>query len=82
MMTFLPHPKNAGSKRDFLVLLNALVGVHKRVKNLLTRIGIQYSTFCDRFLLIFILFENYDFQINAKITDTDLFNPIIYYIIF
>ena len=47
-----------GSKHDFFALLNVLVGVHEKVENLLTRIGIRDLTFCDHF------FRNifFDFQ--------------------
>ena len=62
MLHFYPTLKNGGAKHDFFVLLNAPVGVHERPKNLLTRIGIRDSTFCDnvfhnflRFLKIMIL---------------------------
>ncbi len=45
--------------------LNVLVGVHERVENLLTRIGVREFLFCDSFLLIlkisrkFIFFRKY-----------------------
>ena len=51
-ITILPDPKNRWSKHDFFALLNVPVGVHERVENLLTRIGIHDLSFCDRFLLI------------------------------
>ena len=51
----LHNPKNGGSKHDFLVLLNVLVGVHERVKNLLTRIGIRDSS------LLIEYFNNFKF---------------------
>ena len=53
MLHFYPTLKNGGSKHDFFALLNVLVGVHESVENLLTRICIRDSTFCDEFLQIF-----------------------------
>ena len=50
MMHFYPTPKMGGTKHDFLVTLNVPVGVHVRVKNLLTRIGIRDLLFCNMFL--------------------------------
>ena len=47
ILHFYPIPKNGGSKHDFLVLLNAPVGVHERVENLLTRIGVRDLSFWD-----------------------------------
>ena len=61
ILHFYPIPKNGGSKHDFLMTLNALVGVHERVKNLLTRIGVHDLTFCDRFLLILELLKTLHF---------------------
>ena len=52
ILDFYPTLKNGGPKHDFFVTLNAPVGVHERVENLLTRIGIRDLSFCDRFLLI------------------------------
>ena len=46
MLHFYPTLKNGGSKHDFFVTLNAPGGVHERVENLLTRIGVrEFSIF-------------------------------------
>ena len=63
ILQFYPTLKNGWSKHDFFVTLNAPVGVHEKVENLLTRIGIRDLTFCDEFFLIllflvFKIFEN------------------------
>ena len=50
ILYFYPTPKNGWLKHDFLVTLNVLVGVHEKVENLLTRIGIRDLTFWDEFL--------------------------------
>ena len=47
ILHFYPTLKNGGPKHDFFVLLNALVGVHGMVKNLLRRIGVRDLSFCD-----------------------------------
>jgi len=47
MVHFYPTPKNRWLNHDFFVLLNAPVGVHERLENLLTRIGIRDLPFCD-----------------------------------
>ena len=49
ILHFYSTLKNGWSKHDFFVLMNALEGVHERAKNLLTRIGIRDSPFCDEF---------------------------------
>ena len=55
---FYPTPKKwGGLNHDFFGLLNVLVGVHESVENLLTRICIRDSTFCDEFLQIFRVFR-------------------------
>ena len=53
---FYPTPKNEWSKHDFFVLLNAPVGVHERVKNLLNRIGVRDLLFCD------YIFHDFEFR--------------------
>ena len=55
ILHFYPTLKNGGSKHDFFVLLNAPVGVHERVENLLTRIGVRVLLFCDH------IFHNFRF---------------------
>ena len=52
----LPDPENGWSKHDFLVALNVPRGVHKKTKNLLTRIGIHDLLFCDNFFHDFLEF--------------------------
>ena len=53
MLHFYSTPKNGWLKHDFFMTLNAPVGVHERVENLLRRIGIRDSSFCD------IIFHNF-----------------------
>ena len=60
ILHFYPTLKNGGPKHDFFVLLNAPVGVHERVENLLTRIDIRdleflNVLFIDFFLNLYIL---------------------------
>jgi len=60
ILHFYPTLKNGGQKHDFFVLLNAPVGVHERVENLLTRIDIRdleflNVLFIDFFLNLYIL---------------------------
>ena len=49
MLHFYLTLKNGGPKHDFFVLLNEPAGVHERVENLLTRIGIHDLIFCEEF---------------------------------
>ena len=62
ILHFYPTPKKWGPKNDFFVLLNAPVGVHERVENLLRRIGIRDSSFCDNLIKIRINDYTYNFS--------------------
>ena len=66
ILHFYPTLKNGGPKHDFFVLMNVPAGVHERVKNLLTRIGIRDLTICDRFLLIFRFARKFPFLENVR----------------
>ena len=55
ILHFYPTMKNGDSKHDFFVLLNAPVGVHEKVENLLTRIGIRDLAFWDDFFYNFFI---------------------------
>jgi len=48
-------PKNGQSKYDFFVCLNAPVGVHERVENLLNCIGVRVLLFCDHIFHDFVI---------------------------
>ena len=54
ILHFYPTSKNGWLKHDFLVTLNVLVGVHERVENLLTRVGIRDLTFWGSLFCNFI----------------------------
>ena len=56
ILHFYPTLKNGGSKHDFFVVLNAPVGVHERIENLLTRIGIRDLSFWDKLFFIICMF--------------------------